>query len=79
MSNDVLYKYCFLGKYSTNILVIEKTKETNNIRKKVEIRVDNYRLFKNNYPVRLAGGRWLMLICSGRKIPLTDWWLVAGV
>lgn len=60
MSNDVLYKYLFLSKYSTNILVIEETKEANNIRKKVEIRLANYRLFKNNYPILLVGGRWLM-------------------
>jgi hypothetical protein len=28
-------------------------------------------------PVRLAGGRWLVLICSERKVLLADcWWLV---
>jgi hypothetical protein len=26
--------------------------------------------------VRLAGGRWLVLICCERKILLASWWLV---
>jgi hypothetical protein len=33
--------------------------------------------WKNRQPIRLAGGWWLVLICSERKILLTGcWWLV---
>jgi hypothetical protein len=29
--------------------------------------------------VRLAGGGWLVLVCSERKVPLADcWWLVCS-
>jgi hypothetical protein len=28
--------------------------------------------------VRLAGCRWLVLICSERKILLAGWWLLTG-
>jgi hypothetical protein len=35
--------------------------------------------WKNRQPIRLAGGWWLVLICSERKILLTGcWWLVCS-
>jgi hypothetical protein len=38
--------------------------------------VINYYL---RYPVRLAGGRWLVLVCSERKVLLAGcWWLICS-
>jgi hypothetical protein len=36
-------------------------------------------LFSFSQPVRLAGGGWLVLVSSERKVLLTDcWWLICS-
>jgi hypothetical protein len=38
------------------------------------VKINQLNSVKNNQPVRLAGGWWLVLICSERKVLLAGWW-----